>query len=143
MSQLSQDDMRAYLRANGVPMKAVETVISGFDFSKPVYTQSLEPGQELYQFMRNPSYNDSSVRAGNWFCLRGATTNGLAIFGGGAGRRLHAYAVSLSLTAIEGTACSQSRNWSWAGGGEGGATQIYIPPALAGRLNALGPHDDW
>jgi len=143
VKQLNQDGVRAFLRGYRVPLRRIEEIVSGFDFNMATYEQSLESGQQLFQYIRNPSFNDASLRVGNWFCLRGASCSDLAIFGGGSGRRLHGYVVSLGLPAVEGTASPQSPNWDWAGGGRGGATQIYIPSQLIGRLRAVGPLDEW
>ena len=144
MKCLTPDQLRAYLRSNGVSSPdAVQKIILGFDFNKPVYEQPLDHDGVLFQFIRNPSANESTPAAGNWFCLSGATTGSLAIIDGGAGRRLHKYRVVLSLTAIEGSASRQNINWIWSGGGPGGGTQIYIPPPLIGRLRAVAPHERW
>lgn len=144
MNRLSADDLRGWLRAHGVASaRRVEEVLSGFDLRQPVWAVTLEPGQALYQYIRLPSSGDPVPRAGHWFCLRGATESAVAIFGGGAGRRLHEYAVAHPLQAIEGTAAPFPLDWSISVGGRGGATQIYVPPTLLGRLRAVGPQDRW
>lgn len=144
MKWLTKDEVRSYLRSNDVSSeKTIEEIIKGFDFDKPIYEQTLEAEQKIYQYVRNASFADLSQRTGNWFCLRGATTSGLAIIGGGSGRRVHKYRVSSALTAIEGLASAQRTNWEWSGGGKGGTTQIYIPPRLLGHINAVGPAESW
>ena len=140
MKRLTQDELRAYLRAHDVrPAKTIENIISGFDFRQPVYEQPMEPGQELFQFIRNVSHSERSPRTGNWFALASARMAGLAIFGGGAGRHLHRFVVNHEFTAIEGTAGALPPDWGWAGGGPGGHTQIYVPPKFLGHLGSLGP----
>jgi hypothetical protein len=108
-----------------------------------VYEQTFEEGQDLFQYIRGSSAGDSGPGAGNWFCLAGATTKGVAIIDGGSGRTLHRYTVNATFTAIEGAARPQSTNWSWSGGGPGGATQIYVPPRLIGHLSAVASHARW
>ena len=140
MKWLTQDGVRAYLRANGVSSaKVVEEIISGFDFDRPVYEQRLEPRHELWQFVRNASHSELAPRTGNWFSLSGATLTGLSIFGGGSGRQMHRFIVEHEFIAIEGSARAMPRNWGWSGGGEGGHTQIYVPPRLIGHLRSVGP----
>jgi hypothetical protein len=143
MRTLNPDELRAYLRAEQVASAQIENVVDAFDFRVPVYEATLESGQELFQYLRKPSSSAPSPRVGNWFCLRGATRDGLAIIGGGSGRVLHRHVVALDFRAIEGTARAQRVDWRWDGGGAGGATQIYVPQRLLGRLAASGPHEPW
>lgn len=130
-----------FLRQNGItdPMK-VEEISSGFDLAKPIYTQLIHPGDRLFQFLRNEEANRPYPQTGNWFSLAGASMDSLAIFGGGAGRRLQEFTVSRTVMALEGTATLMSRNWAWAGGGRGGATQIYLPHAALFALVGKGTH---
>jgi hypothetical protein len=145
MKLLSADEIRAYLRRSGVssPQK-IDEIVGGFDFTRAVYEQRFERGDVLYQFVRKPSLEDRSPTGGNWFCLPGANRSGLAIFDGCAGRQLHKFRVVSEFVGIEGIAAKKSVNWSWSGGGAGGATQIYVPPSLVqSSVRAVGPHEHW
>ena len=139
MKWLDKDEVRSYLRNNGITSaKKVEEVITGFDFDKPIYEQPLDEGNVLYQFIRKPNYRGASD-TGSWFALSSGTMQGLAIFGGGSGRHPHKFQVIHPFVALEGTAVSLQRNWDWAGGGPGGHTQVYVSPRLLGHLIAVGP----
>jgi hypothetical protein len=141
---LSQVDARAYLERHGiVSPKKIDEILGGFDFSKPVYEQPLFPGDTLFQFVRNPSLGAPNPTTGNWFGISGATTGGLAITDGLAGRRLQKYRVVAHASALEGTAVKKEVEWDWAGGGPGGATQLYLPPNLLGCVECLGGHERW
>jgi len=143
MNVLTPDGLRAFLRAEKVASAQIEDIVGAFDFREPVYQTVIEGGQELFQYLRNPSFDAPSPRLGSWFCLRGASRAGLAIIDGGAGRRLHRHVVDLAVTAVEGTAVAKTVNWVWDGGGPGGSTQIYVPPRQLGRIGATGPHEPW
>ena len=144
MRLLTQADARAYLAKHGVvSQEKVDDILGGFDFSKPVYEQPLYPGDTLFQFVRNPSLHAPSPTTGNWFGISGATTKGLAIMDGHSGRRLQKYRVVAHTTALEGTAVKKDTAWDWAGGGPGGATQLYLPPTLLGHVECLGGHQRW
>jgi hypothetical protein len=134
------NEARAWLRANGVTSPGkIDEVIDGFDFGHPVYIRSFEPGEDLYQYIRLPSATGNSPMAGEWFCLKGATTAGLAIIDGNTGRRLHHYRVARDFQAMEGTARNMPINWGWSGGGPGGLTQVYIPaPLVRASLQPVG-----
>jgi len=145
MRTICADEARTWLRNNGVSLAAkIEEIIGSFDFSKAVYLQQFEPGQVLYQFIRRSSAQDSSPMAGNWFCLKGARASGLAIIDGLSGRGLHAFRVARAFTALEGTAKKQPVQWSWSGGGQGGATQVYVPVTLVRAcMIPQGAHEAW
>jgi hypothetical protein len=145
MQFLSVDEVRAWLRDNGVPSTTkIDEVIGGFDFSRAVYLQDFEPGQRLYQYVRRSSFGDVSPMAGNWFCLKGATTSGLAIIDGLSGRRLHKFRVARAFRALEGTAKEQDIQWAWSDGGPGGLTQIYVPsPLCRSSMVATGGEERW
>jgi hypothetical protein len=144
MKWLNKPEVEAYLRSHGIASpKKVAEILDAFDFDKPIYEQSLEEGAELFQFIRLPSAGDASPMLGNWFSIPGVTTDAVAIIDGGAGRRLHKFHVLKPFSAIEGVAARQKRNWGWSGGGRGGGTQIYVPPAFIGCLAAVSPADKW
>jgi hypothetical protein len=143
MRTLNPDEMRAWLRAEQVSPAQIENIVDAFDFGAPVYETTLESGQELFQYLRKPSSSAPWPKVGNWFCLPGATRDGLAIIGGGSGRVLQRHVVALELQAIEGSARAQPVDWGWDGGGAGGATQIYVPQRLLGRISSTGPHEPW
>ena len=140
MGSTNEGIARAYLDRNGV--SATDEVLAGFDLSKPICVNPLEPGDRLLQFIRNPSHFGQS-QAGNWFSLVSASMPGVSIFGGLAGRTPHLFVVSHPLRVLEGTARKIAVNWRLAiGGGVGGATQIYVPSGLLGHLKPLGPAGD-
>jgi hypothetical protein len=144
MRRLSEADARDYLQRHGiVSPKKIDEILGGFDFSQAVYEQPLYPGDTLFQFVRLPSLGAPHPTTGNWFGIAGATTSGLAISDGHSGRRLHKYRVVAHATALEGSAVKKEMNWDWAGGGSGGATQLYVPPNLLGCIQAIGAHDRW
>lgn len=136
--------IREYLERNGVNHPVlVDNVLSGFDLAQPVYEQRLEPGAELFQYMRRPAVGRPDLRVGNWFCLRGASRDGLAIMDGLAGRELHHFRISAELVALEGVASRLSPHWVAEIGGGGGATQIYVPPRLLGHVHSIGHAHAW
>lgn len=137
----AQQLIEFFLKENGVTnQKKVGKVISGFDLSKPVYKQRLMANDRLYQYVRNPSSSSNEIGVGNWFALKGATMDSLGIFSGGSGRNLTEFKVNFPITVLEGTAIEIGRNWKWAGGGKGGATQIFIPKRMFYALELLGNH---
>jgi hypothetical protein len=140
MNLLDQEGARRYLRAHRVASRSIEDIVGAFDFAASVYEQTLDGGTEIFQYVRNPAHGDMSPRLGNWFCIRGATQDGLAIFGGGSGRHIARFVVSHAVTVLEGTATPMHPNWSYSIGGGGGATQIYVPTSLVGHLACAGPH---
>src|SRR5262245_21985595 len=117
----NQKIIEEFLKRNGVtnPQKVAE-ITSGFDLDKPVYEHAFQPGDRIFQFVRNEEVGRPLTQTGNWFCLPGATMESLAIFGGGAGRRLQEFMVILPVWGLEGIAAPMARNWAWAGGGRGG-----------------------
>jgi hypothetical protein len=140
---LTPDQVRAFLRTNGMSSSdKINQVLDGYDFSsKPLYFRTFEPREILFQFIRGSSLEAGGPRSGNWFCGAGATSDKLAIFGGGSGRRRYKFEVIQQFTALEGVARAQPRNWNWAGGGHGGGTQVFVPPNLVGHIAAHGPDE--
>lgn len=117
----------------------INSVLTGFDLAKPVYVNSLNPGDRLQQFIRNPSHFGQS-EIGNWFSLLSGSMSGVSIFGGLSGRVPHTFSVTYPLQVLEGTARKRPQNWKFGvGGGSGGGAQIYIPSRLLGHLKHLGP----
>lgn len=141
MSRHHEQWIRNFLVRNGVrdPGKMAE-ICSGFDLTQPVYQHLVEPGDRLFQFLRNEEVARPLSQTGNWFCLVGATMDALAIFSGLAGRRLQEFTVQYPIMGLEGTAAALPRSWGWAGGGRGGATQIYLPPQALYGLVGVGTH---
>jgi hypothetical protein len=141
MNSNYQATLNNFLRQNGVtdPDKVAE-IAGGFDLSQPVYTQLIEPGDRLFQFLRNEEVSRPSPQTGSWFCLAGASMDSLAIFGGGGGRRLQEFTVNRPVVGLEGTAGGMRRDWGWAGGGRGGATQVFLPPNALFALVGVGTH---
>lgn len=130
-----------YLKKNGITsQQEIEEIISGFDLSKPVYEQEIWTNDRLYQYVRNPNSSFNEIGVGRWFSLKGAKMSSLAIFSGGSGRSLIEYKVNFTIVALEGTAKKMGLNWSWSGGGQGGATQIFIPKKMFYAIEALGTH---
>jgi len=123
-----------FLLEQGENQEKVKNALCGFDFDKAVYIQQLEEGDELFQYMRTFSYS------GNWFALKGASMEDLAIFGGNEGRVLKKVRIKYPCLALEGIAKSLQRNWHWSGGGAGGGTQIYMPSKFVlSCIEIIGP----
>ncbi len=122
--------------------KQIGEIVGGFDLNQPVYEQMINPGDRIFQFIRNPESGKPTINTGNWFCIPGASMDQLAIISGGAGRSLVEFTVTRSVNSLEGTASPQPRNWSWSGGGRGGATQIYLPRTALMALEGKGTHLD-
>lgn len=131
--------IRSFLRAHGITReKVIEGIISGYDLYEWVSPVQLEAGETLYQFVRDPTAMSGSVTLGNWFCLRGATMDGVGIFSGLGGRTLKEFEVIANVEALEGTARKMKRNWNWEVGGGGGATQLFIPDHALFSLQCRG-----
>jgi len=138
---VSEAIIKRYLRKHGVTdAKVFEKVASGFELLKPVYEQLIEPRDRLFQFIRNPQFTYPAMRTGEWFCLAGASMDAVGIFSGLSGRSLAEFTVSIPVMALEGTAGPMARDWGWALGGTGGATQIYLPQQLLFALVGKGMH---
>jgi hypothetical protein len=143
MTEQYRQVAKTYLIRNGYAGRELEVVLSGFDWASPAYEQQLDHGAILYQFMRRASHGTMVPGIGNWFCLPGATLSSLAIMSGGEGRSLAKVRVKFPLVALEGTASRQAKQWSWSGGGPGGATQIFVPSKfLFTHLDILGVDTD-
>ena len=144
MQGVDEDSARRWLQDQGVTSaRWLTEILDGFDFSQPAYLQPLFEGDVIYQYVRRPEHQLLAPNRGNWFCLIGASPAYLAIFGGLAGRELRRFQVESQLIALEGTSARKDIEWSWAGGGPGGATQLFVPPYQIARLGASAPHDGW
>src|SRR5262245_55045606 len=112
--------LTAFLTKCGIthPVRVAQ-ITEGFDRNRPIYETTLWPGDRIFQYRRRESVADGLPATGNWFCLKGASMDGLAIFSG-SGRNLVEFAVEAPIEAVEGTAAPMARNWGWAGGGAGG-----------------------
>lgn len=133
-----EDIARRYLKKNGYEGKKLEEIVSGFDYSKPVYEQLLDENQIVFQFVRVPESGNMMPKLGNWFCLSGGSLNGLAIISG-QGRIVAKVRIAPRIIALEGAASKQAIQWGWSGGGAGGDTQIFIPDKfLTSNLTVLG-----
>jgi hypothetical protein len=138
MKCLKQTEVENYLRNNGLAThNEISDVLSGFDFTKPIYEMLLEEGHDIFQFIRNPSAANTSPAVGSWFALPGATTDSVAIIDGGSGRRFHRFRVARSFMALEGSAKMFPLTWKFEIGGTGGGTQIFVPRIYIGHLNAI------
>lgn len=144
MRILDRESARALLRLQGVMSEAeIKKVLSGFDFSHPVYEHVFFPGEILYQLVRLPSFYLPSPMTGNWFGLAGLTTGRAAINDGGAGRRAGQFEVVMQFCALEGIAKKLAVDLEKAIGGPGGGTQIFVPRTLLGRVRSVGPVERW
>jgi hypothetical protein len=132
--RLWRPDLANYLRRNGVnSQRAVDSIVAGFDFNHSVYEQPLSVGEVYFQFARTPSHDDPSPTLGSWFCLKGESLGKLGIHSPGAARRVGEFEVVEDVIAVEGVAKWFDPNTELAKygiGGEGGGTQIYLPPKL-------------
>ena len=139
MKQYYERLARTYLSSRGYSSDKIKEILTGFDLEKATYEQRLDQRTIIYQFVRRSSQSNIMPKLGNWFCLPGASQSRLAIIGGGEGRQIAKIRVEVPLLALEGTASPQSINWDWSGGGEGGATQIFIPDQyLMSNIRVLG-----
>lgn len=135
---LDMASARLWLQQQGVREERWCSEILGGFARYPIYEQDLSPGDVLYQFVRNPSLGDMSPGRGSWFGLAGASQDSVAIIGGGAGRRLHKFKVTLPALALEGVAARMPIDWKSQVGGAGGATQLFIPPNQIARVRPVG-----
>ena len=141
MNSNNQAILHDFLIRNGITdQEKIKTVTTGFDLTKAVYPRLFEPGDRLFQYLRNEEVARPFPQTGDWFCLGGAKMDSLAIFGGGAGRRLQEFTVNVPVIGLEGTAAPMRRDWTWAGGGAGGATQIFFPRHALLALIGVGTH---
>jgi muramidase (phage lysozyme) len=141
MKDANRTTIVSFLKRNGITdVTEVQRIIGGFDLNQPVYERLIQPGECLYQFIRNVDVGTPLPATGNWFCISGATMDSLAIFSGAVGRQLVEFNVSYPVASIEGTASAIKRDWNWAGGGRGGSTQIYLPRQALFALTAIGTH---
>ena len=144
LRRLTTDQYRDWLLHHGVGAPEVQNVLSGFDPLKPLTEEVFEPGERLFQYMRGSSFWDRSVGSGSWFALAGASPTGLSILEGPAGRLLHRFVVVAVFQAIEGTARALPPNhFTGIGGGQGGASQVFVPRMYQGCIRAVGPQERW
>src|SRR5262245_31484818 len=143
MRPLNRQTAAELLRAQGVSAADSEKVLSGFDFTKPLYEQEFWPGDVLYQLIRLPSATQPSMTTGNWFGLAGITTANVAVNDGLSGRQATKFEVTAHFTALEGSAVELPVDIGTAIGGPGGGTQIFLPRMLLGRVQAMGRIDRW
>ena len=131
-----------FLQNNGITdKKEIKDILSGFNITQPVYENQLHRNDVIYQYVRRVDANSKFITIGQWFCLKGASMDSLAIFSGGPGRQLIEFKVKLPIVVLEGTAEKiPDLNWSWSGGGSGGNTQIFIPRKLSYALEIMGTH---
>lgn len=128
-----------YMARHGYSASEMSKYLSGFDLTRPVYEQRLDPGEIIYQFVRRPSQSNSLPKVGSWFALSGAKMGHLGINSGGSGRSLVKVEVKMAMTALESTAGPMNSESKEAIGGMGGATQIFIPALfLTTHLEVLG-----
>ena len=159
MSYLSRDAVQAHLRSAGISdPETLQSIANSFAYEigssgnlvRGPYLRHFDEGEVLYQYIRNPSSINMIPGAGNYFGIKGATMDGLAITSGMSGRQLYAFVVASPFVALEGNAAEVKidldlntrppvtgyRNgepqtaWDWDGGGKGGATQIFIPNSI-------------
>ncbi len=143
LRRLTPDQYRDWLARHGIAAARVEEVISGYDLAQPLIEEFFEPGDRLFQYIRGSEFKDPNPAAGSWFARAGATPAGLAILEGAAGRRLHRFQVVARFSCIEGSAAKLERNVMKDFGGEGGASQIFVPPMYRGCIRVVGAQDRW
>ena len=137
---VSLQDARAFLLGHGVHQPAeLQEVLEAFAHrANALFVTTLNEGDVLLQFVRNPSHARPAPGRGNWFCLKGGSHRGLAITDGNSGRVLHGFRVVAPLDALEGTVGSMRHDIDKAIGGMGGQTQIFVPPCYINRLEPAG-----
>jgi len=143
LRRLTPDQYRDWLARHGIAATRIEEVLSGYDPAKPLIEEFFEPGDQLFQYIRGSQSGNPSPAAGSWFARAGATPASLAILEGGAGRRLHRFQVVARFTCVEGTAAKLERNVMKDFGGEGGASQVFVPRMYRGCIRAMGAQDRW
>lgn len=79
---LNPDEVRSFLRRAGMDSsRKINEVLDGYDFSnKPLYFETLQEGQVLYQFIRNASVETGAPRTGNWGWAGGGVGGGTQVF---------------------------------------------------------------
>ena len=143
LRRLSSGQYRDWLARHGITADQVEKVLAGFDLAKPLVEEFFDPGDQLFQYVRGSEFKDLNPAAGGWFARAGATPASLAILEGAAGRRLHRFKVVAGFTCIEGTAGKFRRNVMLDIGGEGGASQVFVPAMYRGCIRAVGAQERW
>ena len=148
----SENDVRTFLRGHGLPDTVIQDVISGIDFSHPVYPQNIDLGNTVYQYVRTPSARDPFGETGSWYCLRGTLMDRLAVHHPDGPRQMLKYDVVGDFVALESTALQfrledvqdpqRREQLARLGiGGSGGGTQIFVPRSLAHNLSYAGHAD--
>jgi len=152
----NQQMIAAFANKYGLSPQQRQDISGGYDLGQYMEIRTLEPGDRLLQFLRNPHadtlsdlppkhqrrYEDTiNPPLGNWFAYKGATMSGLSIMGGLSGRRLIEFEVLRHMEGLEGIASPiKEKQWTWAGGGgNGGHTQLFLPDLLLTSLRGLGP----
>ena len=128
---LTQAQARAWLSQHGVDARGIQKVFDGIDFSKPVYLQTLEPGEKVVQFRdRSSQTHPLGDLGGQWFALPSIDVRSMGKIGIGpglAGRTRHELTVRRVAQVLESTAKAMPGHPTERYVGPGGATQIFIP----------------
>ncbi len=130
--------IKSFCSRHGISDDKRAEIEDGFDLHQPLVAYTLYPPEELFQYIRLPSSMNVCPSVGNWFALKGATLEGVAIFSGLSGRRRAKFELLVPIEVLEGTAGRQPRDWDIAVGGPGGSTQLYIPTASLVTLRCWG-----
>ena len=78
MQNSNKQKLEAFLKCNGVcDEKKIEEIVTGFNLAKPVYEQLIEPGDKIFQYIRNVDASRPFHQTGNWFCFRGSNMDSL------------------------------------------------------------------
>jgi hypothetical protein len=128
---LSPAQVRSWLESHGLDAGAVGRVMQGIDLSKPVYLQTLWPGEQVVQFRDLPSASHPlGDLGGQWFALPavdGPSMGKLGIGPGLAGRHRHVLTVVRAVEVLESTAKPMPGHPAERYVGPGGATQMFLP----------------
>jgi hypothetical protein len=128
---LTEAEARAWLKSHGLDSSAIQKVIQGIDLAKPIYLQTLWPGEKVVQFRDLPSVHfPHGDLGGQWFALRSideASMGKLGIGSGLAGRARHLLTVVRPVEVLESTAKRMNGHPTERYVGPGGATQMFLP----------------
>jgi hypothetical protein len=128
---LNPAQVRGWLQSHGLDARAVGNVMQGIDFSRPVYLQTLQPGEQVVQFRDLPSASHPlGDLGGQWFALPAVDARSMGKLGIGpglAGRRRHVLTVVRAVEVLESTARAMPGHPAERYVGPGGATQMFLP----------------
>jgi hypothetical protein len=120
-----------HLRQAGTRKEKIAGQIKGWDLSKPVWEEWLQPGERLVQFVSGPTVSKPFAPTGNYFALSSTRDQGSVGVGDGqAGRHRREFLIVRPFHALWGTAApisdAMATEFGFSLRGPGGATQIFL-----------------